>query len=517
MKPNFLKVLRTLILGNLILLTACSKKDVNEPIPPPGPTPPQSRSVQWTMDNLPGEPQDAVSNLFALVTVVNEQNEPVLTNRKLAISFNGKFRTPDLELPAGNFKVISFILVDGSGVAKFATPRANSAKAGEVSTPLIVSFMLPQPVVLGVAMEVIRIQAGDSPESFGYPAGSFNNIGQNPPGDGSSLLKVNLRIAITIGEILYDSIPATVLYTYWDENQQAYAKYITLVAGTNEVQLARNASRHHFRMTKWGVDYERNLLKAELQEGSLYTLGGAMQAKKLKSELTYKLVDGTYKPDTKTVFNYQADGRLAEIQYFLRRQDNSPYLARREAFQYSNDQLQKINWYDEFNSYSGNTSFAYNSAGKVSRIVEDANTGVQTIASVNHHYSSATRLTEMNFNLTYSHNSISMNYYQRYQQGNLISDNSNTTNQSTETGQYGYDHNINPYAHMGWLNLFLSNGSKNNLISQQKTYYGNYPVAVAYSYSYNYDAEGYPVELVKKFKSYLTGQHLFTTKTVFNY
>jgi hypothetical protein len=110
-----------------------------------------------------------------------------------------------------------------------------------------------------------------------------------------------------------------------------------------------------------------------------------------------------------------------------------------------------------------------------------------------------------------------MNYYQRYAGGNRVSDNSNTTNNSTETGQYDYDSNINPYAHMGWLNLLLSNGSKNNVTRQLKTFYGNYPVAVAYSFSYKYDADGYPTELVRQYKSYQTGQHLYTTKTVYNY
>lgn len=515
MKPNFLNLLRTVILGNLLFLVACSKRDVEQP---PVKNPPVlSHSVQWTIDQLPGLPQGPVSNLFALVTVVNERNEPILTNKKLAISWDGHFKTEELELPAANHRVTGFILVDEAGRAKFATPKTGSAKAGQVSKALAVSFIVPQPVLLAVAMEVLPIQSTDSPESFGYPAGSFNNGGQNPPGEPNNFMKVNLRVAIQVGEILYDSIPATVLYTYWDEQQQSFGKYITLTAGTNEVSLPRDANRHLFRMTKWGVTHELSLLKTEVQEENLYVLGGARQAKKLKSELNYILVNGSYKPDTKMVFNYQDNGRLSEIQYFARKQDNSIYMAKREEFQYSNNQLQKISGYDEFNRYSGFTSFAYNTAGKVNRIVEEASTGVQTVGLVDYYYSPVTRLTEIQFSFSYSHNSIGMNYYQRYADGNRISDNSNTSNQSTETGQYDYDSNINPYAHIGWLNLFLSHSSKNNVIRQQKSFYGNYPMAVAYSFSYKYDADGYPVELVRQYKSYQTGQHLYTTKTVYNY
>ena len=57
----------------------------------------------------------------------------------------------------------------------------------------------------------------------------------------------------------------------------------------------------------------------------------------------------------------------------------------------------------------------------------------------------------------------------------------------------------------------------NNLISQQKSYSGTYPPAVAYEFIYKYDNEGYPTELIRHYKSYLTNQFVYTTKTVFTY
>ena len=55
------------------------------------------------------------------------------------------------------------------------------------------------------------------------------------------------------------------------------------------------------------------------------------------------------------------------------------------------------------------------------------------------------------------------------------------------------------------------------MVWQQRAYYGSYPANVAYSFEYKYDNEGYPIELISRYKSYTTGQHLFTTKTVYNY
>jgi hypothetical protein len=513
MKPTILKLTLFLFLGNLFLLACRKADDLVKPIPQ-NPPPVLSHFFQLTIDSIPGEPVAPVNNLFALVNVVNERNDTVLNNRKLPISYNGKFKTQELQLPAGSYRITKFWIINGDNKVRFVTPIANSAKANTVSRPLPVSFVLPQPVVLVVPIEVAKVETTDTPESFGYPAGSFNQVPNNP-GEGNTFWKIKLRIAIQVGEIRYDSIPGTVLYSTWDENQQVNGKYIPLAAGTNEITISRLVTKHHFRITKWGSDYELTLLKNDVTEGSIYTLGGSKQPKMLKTELTYKLVAGNYIAESKTSYAYKS-GNLAGIEYYLKRADNSPYLAMKDQFQYSNGRLERIDRFDEKNQQSGSTSFSYNAQGKVNGIVEQAN-GVRTTAAVDYFYSAETGLSEVSFNYSYSHNNNSMRYYQRYHQGNLLSDNSTARNNDTETGQYDHDNQINPYAHMGWHNLFLSNNSKNNLVRQYKTYYGSYPVAVPYEFIYKYDSEGYPIELIRHYKSYVTNQFLYTTKTVFSY
>jgi hypothetical protein len=70
---------------------------------------------------------------------------------------------------------------------------------------------------------------------------------------------------------------------------------------------------------------------------------------------------------------------------------------------------------------------------------------------------------------------------------------------------------------MNMPDIFLSNISKNNLISQQKSYSGSIPSGVPYKFEYTYDGEGYPTELIKSFKSYPTDEHLYKIKTVYHY
>jgi hypothetical protein len=56
-----------------------------------------------------------------------------------------------------------------------------------------------------------------------------------------------------------------------------------------------------------------------------------------------------------------------------------------------------------------------------------------------------------------------------------------------------------------------------NITSQQKDYSGSYPTAYPYSFNYTYDADGYPTQVIKHFRSPVTGNYVFSTKTVFVY
>ena len=100
--------------------------------------------------------------------------------------------------------------------------------------------------------------------------------------------------------------------------------------------------------------------------------------------------------------------------------------------------------------------------------------------------------------------------------GNKFEDSATSLN-GGESGTYQYDFNINPYAHMNIPNIYLSNLSKNNLVAQEKSYSGAIPSSEPYKFEYQYSEDGYPTELVKNFKNYLTGEHLFKIKTIYTY
>ncbi len=110
-----------------------------------------------------------------------------------------------------------------------------------------------------------------------------------------------------------------------------------------------------------------------------------------------------------------------------------------------------------------------------------------------------------------------MDYYMLSKKGNQVRRSSVTSNNINEWSDYGYDTNINPYIHMNWPDILMSRNSKNNISWTGKEYYSGNLTLDPVRYSYTYDGDGYPVSLVKEFRSAQTGSILNTTKTTYHY
>lgn len=507
-----LSKLTAFLLFFAFILTACSKDDIfQNPIPNPGgpgrPTDIGMFRFAVAVD-LTGEPYHS-SNLAAVVSIVNEKNDTVVNERLLTLNLNSMVTTEMVKLPAGAYKLTRFRLVYGSVNTHFATPVTNSAKAAQVQKPLPMAFTVVANSNADVPVEVIRVQKGELPALFGYPSGAFDN-GQS---DADPYMKVKIRAMIQIGKVLYDSIPASLRLTTWNSNGEMNTTYTSLKGGTNEVAVLKSATRFQFQVSRWGITDEITLDRQNVDEDSVYTLGGTKEAKLLKAEITSRLVDGVYKAEYKNEYIYDAANKLSKINYYLKRKDNSPYLAMTDVFEYSGATVQKITRYDEANKAIGVTSFAYDAQGRVHSIAQNDN-GHQTVASVEYtHYT----YPQVTIHYTYPGQIHTMDYTMTFLRGNMIEGNALTSGQSSEMGKYDHDTEINPYVHMNWPNLFLSNSSKNNVTAEYKTYHGNHPTAVPYNFKYSYDGDGYPKELIKQFQSYGDYNYMYTTKTVYVY
>jgi hypothetical protein len=500
----------------VIVVTACTKADIKKP--PVSPTPPDETptgpaqpSKTGTFRFLPagdltGQPYHS-SNLRAVVSITKANGAPVVQEQIVTLDLSAPVKTSVLELPAGDYKLTAFRMEYGSVNTHFAAPMAGSAKAAAVQKPLSIDFEVKENSVKDIAVEVLRVLQGETPQQYGYPSGAFDH-GQE---DANPYMKVKIKAVMKIGEVVYDSIPAALRITMWNDKGEMTTNYSPLAAGVNEIQLLKSASKFEFLVSKWGTNDAITLEKKDVDLSTVYVLGGSKTAKKLKSERTYQ--QGNTQADTKTDYFYDHLGNLLKVDYWMRKEDHTPYLGMIDWFEYSNDRLVKIKRVDPSRNITlSETTFTCNSQGKITGIAQNES-GVVTTAAVAYYPTTQ----EMSIGYEYPGRTFSMNYNAKFYNGNMISSLAVTTNHNSELGRYGYDFNINPYRHMNWPNLFLSNSSKNNMTYQSKEYSGSYPVAEPYSFVYTYDADGYPAEVVKNFKSYLTGAFLFSTKTVFVY
>lgn len=87
------------------------------------------------------------------------------------LTFGGNSVTAPIELPAGNYKVTDFLIIDESSEVLYAIPKAGSEFSKLVDRALPLSFAVRTDRVNNFPIQVVR--TGESkPEKFGYV--SFN-------------------------------------------------------------------------------------------------------------------------------------------------------------------------------------------------------------------------------------------------------------------------------------------------------------------------------------------------------
>lgn len=524
MKP-LIQPLTQLLLIALFILVGCKDKDLilERPGNNPKPLPAASTKVLLTVESLPGEAA-VVYDLFAMVTLVNELNQPVITNQKIALHHDGKYITDTLTLTSGQYKISRFTIVDKNGITRFATPLSGSEMAGQVQQPLYISFALPKPTVSTIAIDVLRIAAGAQPQQYGYPEGAFNLPAGDVPDEteGNSFIKIKVRPLVKIGDIVYDSIPVAFTLTSWNAAGQPTVTQVNFTPGTNEVSLPKAAVRYDLQVSKWGTVDELSLQKADVQEGTVYSLGGSKSAKMLKSELGFKWVKDAWVAETKKTFEYDGGGKLQKIILQRKRADNTPYVHSTEYFNYNAlGKVASVEKKDESNTVISESTFSYAADGKLTGMQQKEGSA-QTTASLS--YSSRPGSTGIsgNYNIDvqyqYSHKPITGLYSMQIKGGVKAEGNLKFSDGGGERILFRYDFNINPYVHLALPDLELSRISKHNIASQQNGYDGNYAKAEFPAASeYTIDADGYPTQVITHYQHPFLGLYLGKTKTVYNY
>lgn len=490
----------------VIFLAACTKQDL--PVPQPGtdPQPVSKGQVRFSMSlDLSGQPYHS-SNLQAVVELRNAQNQVI--EKTLLLQLPNPVLSETFELPAGQYRLTGLRLLYGGTYAHFAAPLAGSAKASQVQQPLAITFSVAAREVTTQPVEVLKIQATDKPLNYGYPSGAFDN-GQ---ADADPFLKIKLRAVMQIGDVTYDSIPASLTLSTFNAAGEMTTRYLSLAAGINEISIEKSAARYEFDVRKWGVSEKKSINRNDIDESTVYVLGGTKAAKKLKSERVYKLVNGVEKAVSKKDYFYDAGGNLSKIEYWSRKADFTPYLSMVDEFEYQSGRVSRIERTDkETGQVSSLSVFSYNAQGKLAGMIKNEG-GNQTTAELQYLPG------EIGIKYDFSFLTYDMNHVMGLLRGNVQNSAVTTTHGNYENGLMEHDLNINPYVHMNFPKLQPEHISKNNLKRSYKTFHGSYPAqGDPYQFDYSYDAEGYPVEVTTHYKTFQYGTPNYTTRTVFVY
>jgi hypothetical protein len=490
----------------VLVQSSCSKEPtVNKPQPS------GSNYFKLEIKQLP--PGNSIlQEAHVVVTVINENNEEVIRNRKLRLTYNGTYTTDRVFLPTGLYRISAFIIKDKSDSVKYAAPFNNSLRATEVTKPLHIGFSLPSTNDLTIPVEVAKLQTGDQPSHFGYPAGSFGAQTGEPA---SETITIKVRGSLQIGDVLYDSMPSMLKITVWNKENQATIENRSLEAGVNQVMLPVAANKYSLQYEKWGYAEEKLIDPATIDTINIYQFNGIFEARRLFSELTYRVVDGRDVAESKTAYFYNQDKSLDKVVYYQKKNDGTPFIVFADSYSYTGSLIQNIRRKDDTGTDAESTVFVRNAEGEAQAITHSAKSGIITNASIS--YRPIPEGRDIQVKYQFSDNSNQVDYNMRFAGGNMIESAAAIGNGTSELGTYQYDTNVNPYALIHLEDLLFTHSSKNNMIAQFKQYNGSYPTADVYSFEYTYDNFGYPTQLIRKYKSVSTNLHAYTLKTIYHY
>lgn len=334
-----------------------------------------------------------------------------------------------------------------------------------------------------------------------------------PPPTGNYAIKV--KASVTVGDVVYDSIPATITIASWDSKGTLHQREAQLAAGANIIYLPKAHTKYTIRMSKWGVTDERTIMSNQVSETTTYTLGGSKAAKKLREEVSYQFQDGSYQLNRKLLYLYDGQGRLQEIQNFFADANHpSPHLELYsvDRFIYHDGRLDRVETVDKKTAgepVSGSVDYLWNLTGQIVALQYGtpgniSESRVEYLSQDNHEL---VRVNLFNDNMA-TGSRIDL----KFAGGNRVEEKTVIPNHATQTRTFSYDGNINPYVHMKWPRLQFAGLSKNNVVEERLDF------AAAYMRNeYTYDADGYVKEVVKREINGNTSETRAMVKTIFTY
>lgn len=328
---------------------------------------------------------------------------------------------------------------------------------------------------------------------------------QQPPA-GEGYVAVKVKAVITVGDVVYDSIPATYTITTWDAHGVQHRKDTTVEAGAQNIYLRKEATRYSIRLNKWGLTDEKVLEKADVNEGALYQLGGRKEARQLQWVTKYSFVNGAYEPAEKQQFTYDAQGRIKEVHEYARDpKDGVLRSGSSQVYVYEGNKLRVNNTSKGDGATWFHHAYTFDAQG---RTLQSEFRYITEHHVYNNQYSSRGITMLMGENASDPNGA---RIVLQFAGGNRVEEKTIIPSYTTTVKTMTYDCNINPYAVIKMPSLYFELSSKNNVLTE--AWEGSRQHLV---HEYKYDAEGYITEVRTKSLDN-NGQLVPVSKTVYTY
>ncbi|WP_276371588.1 hypothetical protein [Chryseolinea sp. H1M3-3] len=438
---------------------------------------------------------------FILLSLEDINGKEIIKDKKLTLhTFGESYVTEAIELTPGDYKLTKFLVQDAANIVIYATPLEGADLESFVDDPLPINFSVSRNITTRLSPQVLTVNEDDRPESFGYVGFGFEIANVS--------LKCNVKI--DIGGVHYENVDATLRVKGYDiSNSVRWTKDYNFVGPEDNIIAIKNGFHHYSieLVDTWGVSAVVSDIPAQtIWEGRAdgpqphtYALVGSKAAKKLTSLITSREVNVptgiTYQPESRTFFVYKGDGRLDQIRYELFNAQTMQFEEfTTENFTYEGTRVSKIVGRQQ-GKYFKELNYTY---GEQDKIVEtNLNSGITTTLVVTNNEDTHNGSVAFTFS-----NGNSFRYDFNTSFNNIVSDQIIKAGQLCSKGIYAFDKQINPFRHLGYLDVQFRNWANNNKLTERVDHQACvFPTLIPVSYDYTYDSDGYPTKQITSYKS----------------
>lgn len=458
----------------------------------------QSLDGSGTVSFMIPMPGNILEPASVIISMEDEHGKTILQDKVLSLSVNNQnYVTDEIPIDRGLYRVTKFIVLSDMA-AVYASPRAGSQKATLINQSLPLEFKITgnqsviSPALVGIANP-------EEPELFGYIDFVYDGI-EEPS---EEWMDIRVKYELTIGQTYYEDMDVEFIVKAYDvDNAEQWTERFKYI-GPQANDLRIKNGFHHYRIetAKWGSSTDQtfthaHLWNARVREGAVpttYIFAQSMEPKKISNYVRsgLQMINGEAKmvPNSKAVFEYDSEGRVKFIDYLVYRVSSGTFVPdQRSEFSYNANRVIKIRMYEVgTNTTFSEDYYTYDPSGKLLHIRHQELSGIVT--EVELLYSGANTI-----NALYSlSNGNSFAYELNNESGNLNTDKTTRGSQTCSEGVFTYDKNVNPLKYLGYVDFLFRNYSNSNRLTEDVNYIGcAFPQLVPESYQYVYDADGYP-------------------------